>query len=403
MGRVDRVLFVDDEASILTAFKRQLRSFADFSVDTVLSGEKGLELIKEARNTYAVVVSDMRMVGMDGTHFLNQVRSVSPNTVRIMLTGNIDQRTVVEAVNSSNIFRFLNKPCSAEHLAKAINDGREIHHLMVAEKELLQKTLNGSVKVLTDVLALIDPEAFGRGKNLRHLIHEIAPVVGVPSAWDIELAAMLAEIGRVAVPTELTLKLRKGQHLLPEEREILEKVPEYGRDLLSNIPRLERVAQSVYYQNKNFDGSGFPSDELSGEKIPVGARLLRILRGLAESLVDQKDFDEALNLIQQEHGLYDPKMLNLIEEHRKNKSSGTSTEVEERYEITVSELLAGQRILSSVKTKSGILLVAEGAVVSDAMLTRLKNYARFIGLDGPIVVDARIPGKDSGPERGHKV
>ena len=150
-----KILCVDDESNVLQGIKRQLRK--QFHIDVAEGGQKGLEAIT-GNGPYAVVVSDMRMPGMDGAEFLAKVKRCAPQTVRMMLTGNSDQQTAIEAVNKGSIFRFLNKPCSTEDLVAAISDGIEQYRLITVEKEVLEQTLGGSIKILSNVLALASPE-----------------------------------------------------------------------------------------------------------------------------------------------------------------------------------------------------------------------------------------------------
>ena len=116
----NKILFVDDEPPILDGYKRML--YKDFEVDTAVGGELGLATMLE-RGPYSVVISDMRMPGMNGAQFLSQVRQKAPDTVRMLLTGYTDQTAAIAAVNEGNIFRFLTKPCSKEALLDAINVG----------------------------------------------------------------------------------------------------------------------------------------------------------------------------------------------------------------------------------------------------------------------------------------
>jgi DNA-binding NtrC family response regulator len=131
-----RILFVDDEPAFLYGYKLMLRQ--EFEVDTAVGGEQGLASIHD-HGPYAVVVSDMRMPGMNGLEFLTRVRRVSPDTVRMMLTAHTDINTAMEAVNEGNIFRFLTKPCERDVLGKAITAGLVQYRLVTAEKELLEK------------------------------------------------------------------------------------------------------------------------------------------------------------------------------------------------------------------------------------------------------------------------
>jgi ActR/RegA family two-component response regulator len=132
----DKILFVDDEPSVLDGYRRMLHR--DFEVDTATGGEDGLVLVR-GTGPYAVVVSDMRMPGMNGAEFLAQVRQLVPETVRILLTGYSDMNAAIDAVNEGNIFRYLTKPCQKEVLVKAINLSLEQYSTVTAEKMLVKK------------------------------------------------------------------------------------------------------------------------------------------------------------------------------------------------------------------------------------------------------------------------
>jgi FixJ family two-component response regulator len=132
----DKILFVDDEAAVLDGYRRILKEH--FEVSTALSGDEGLAAL-QATGPYAVVISDMRMPGMNGSEFLAQVRSKSPESVRMLLTGHADLDAAIDAVNRGKIFRFLTKPCEKPNLIEAIRGGLEEHRLIAAEKEVLRK------------------------------------------------------------------------------------------------------------------------------------------------------------------------------------------------------------------------------------------------------------------------
>ena len=136
----EKTLFVDDDPNILAAFNRYLRN--EFTFETASSGQDGLNILEE-KGPFAVVVADMRMPNMDGVVFLKKVKENYPNTVRIMLTGNADMQTAVNAVNEGNIFRFLTKPASKEIIINAVTAALEQYRLIMAEKELLEKTFHG--------------------------------------------------------------------------------------------------------------------------------------------------------------------------------------------------------------------------------------------------------------------
>ena len=104
-----KILLVDDDRNILSGYQRVLRKA--FDLETALGGEEALRLLT-MDGPFSLVVADMQMPGMSGLELLDKAQTVSPDTIRIMLTGNTDQKTAADAVNQGQVFRFLTKPCS---------------------------------------------------------------------------------------------------------------------------------------------------------------------------------------------------------------------------------------------------------------------------------------------------
>ena len=127
------ILCVDDEREILNAFQRSLRKKAD-RILTASSGEEGLALLEE--HAPGVIVSDMRMPGMNGTEFLNRVLEFAPHAFRILLTGHADMEAAISAINKGEIHRYLHKPWDADELRQAIEQGFERHQLIRANLSL---------------------------------------------------------------------------------------------------------------------------------------------------------------------------------------------------------------------------------------------------------------------------
>jgi DNA-binding NtrC family response regulator len=193
----EKILLVDDDPLILEGHKRSLSR--EFLLETALGPVQALKLVTD-NGPYALVVSDMRMPEMDGIHFLTQVKSVSPDTVRVMLTGYADIETAMSAINEGNIFRFLTKPCSREIMARTLTAGLVQYRLITAEKQLLEQTLSSSIQVLTEVLSLVNPAAFSRAERARRYIHHIVTVMNLGNPWQYEVAAMMSQLGCVTLP-----------------------------------------------------------------------------------------------------------------------------------------------------------------------------------------------------------
>src|SRR3984957_2922022 len=242
MSREDlpRILCVDDEPRVVDGLAVQLRR--DYQVLTAHSGQDALRILKEGAQP-TVIVSDMRMPGMDGAALLKHVRQLYPDITRILLTGETARDAAVAAVNEGQIFRFLTKPCATETLRAAIDAGVMQHRLVTAERVLLQETLVGCIKALVDILAITNPVAFGRATRLRRLSVELAGALEIKGFWQLEAAAMLSQIGFISLPTELVEKLYYGKRLTPEEKILAEGAPQVAQNLLGRIPRMEPVLE----------------------------------------------------------------------------------------------------------------------------------------------------------------
>jgi response regulator RpfG family c-di-GMP phosphodiesterase len=385
-GMNRKVLCVDDDANILSGYQRSLRR--QFQIETAQGGEAGLGMM-EARGPYGVVVADMQMPGMNGVEFLNQVQQRFPDTVRIMLTGNADQKTAVDAVNTGHVFQFMNKPCPAETLATALENGLKQYHLITAEKELLENTLNGAVKVLTDVLSMTDPKSGGVVQKLREYVKAFAESHNIEKPWELELAGMLSQIGYASIPVPVLYKWRGGLNLTYAEKLMVERAPEIGASLIAKIPRLENVARIVLYQNKNFDGSGFPDDSVAAQEIPAGSRILKVLLELIQHEAKGETIASALAAMQSEPQRYDPQVLASISMGFDVfiPQTGAAAEATSLL-IHLKDLKVGQTIAQDVESSDGSVIATAGTRVNDMVLVTLNNFARLGGVREPFRIAA---------------
>ncbi|MFA6543871.1 MAG: HD domain-containing phosphohydrolase [Limisphaerales bacterium] len=374
----ERILCVDDEPNLLAGIQRTLRK--QFQLETAPGGEAALALL-EKDGPVAVIVSDMRMPGLSGLQLLAQVKERWPDTVRVMLTGNADQQTAIDAVNEGSIFRFLTKPCPPETLATAFTAGLAQHRLITAERELLEKTLNGSVGLLTEMLSVLDPVQFGRCQVLRDQARAVAGKLNLADGWEVEMGAMLHGIGRVTLPPEVAARARADASLSEAERTMIRRLPEAASNLLAHVPRLEPVARIVLFQDKHYDGSGFPIDTTAGRDIPAGARLLKILIDLKALEERGRSRRDSLLTLRERAGFYDPDYLEAVAEVL---APGASRPV---LAIPFRDLRAGHILVAEVVTRDGMPLISGGNRVTPGLLQRLHNFSDTSGLREPIYVE----------------
>lgn len=389
-----RVLCVDDEPNVLSGYQRVLRQH--FEIKTAPGGPEALETLRSS-DPFAVIVSDMRMPGMDGIQFLAIAREAAPDSIRMMLTGNADQKTAIEAVNEGNIFRFLNKPCPPETLAKALEAGINQFHLVQAEKELLEKTLKGSVEVLTSVLALVNPIAFGRASRVQRLASMLAEEVKAEDHWQIDIAALLSQIGCVTVPETTLSKIIAGGEPTLDEARILRSHPKIGHDLLVHIPRLAPVAEIIGEQERRFDGSGSHEGHRIGKEIPLGARILKLAIDYDTLIASGLDKSRSLTTIRGRRGWYDPALVEALV-RRIESDHGLQVRL-----LRIDQLVPGTILDQDVVAANGTLLIARGQEVTESMHRRLGNFSRITGgIPEPIRVITpfgTIPECESHPEQ----
>ena len=364
---LERILFVDDEPKVLDAYRRTLRK--SFAVVTAQSAREALRLL-ESEGPFPVIVSDMQMPEINGVELLTAVKKKYPDTVRLMLTGNSDQKTAVSAINSSDVYRFLNKPCTPENMASAIRAALSHYNLIKAEHKLLEDTVKGSIKALVEILSIVNPKIFGHASTIRNYVVKCADALNITSKWELEAAALLGQIGTVTLPDTMLERVLKGSPLSEDESSLYEKHPETAAQLINKIPRLEGISRTILYQNKGYDGSGKPDDGTAGADIPFGARLLKPVMDLVAGEAAGLSSEEAWARLQLNSKLYDPEILKVIERVIANASEKTIRE------ISVMQLRENMTIASDVVTSTGTLLVKKGQAISHSMVARLINFSR---------------------------
>ncbi|HBA85015.1 MAG TPA: two-component system response regulator [Verrucomicrobia bacterium] len=373
---MDKILFIDDEPSVLDGFRRQLRK--DFDLVTAPGGEEGLKLV-EKEGPFPVIVSDMHMPFMNGIQVLAKARELAPDTVRIMLTGMADLQTAMNAVNQGNIFRFLTKPCSIESLSMALQAGVAQYRLITAERELLEKTLKGSIQAMADILALTNPVAFSRALRLRHYAAQMAKTLNLPNVWQFEVAALLSQVGCVTLPSEVLEKAFAGEALTPQEKEMFDAHPQVGGQLIINIPRLNTIAHMITHQQKPLSGLQLPAAEDASFTAEIGAHILKVAVDF-DLFLSRGMTPERAKGSMADRGGYPPVLmaaLARVETPRLEKSSLV---------VKVGELRNGMILAEDVRARGGGLVVNKDQEVSDTLRQRLKNFV----LQGNIPDEIRV-------------
>ncbi|WP_073616542.1 HD domain-containing phosphohydrolase [Desulfopila aestuarii] len=378
MEKEIKILFVDDEVNVLDSMRRQLRKRYD--IVTALSGREALEKMK-TEGPFAVVVSDMRMPEMDGIQLLKEMKALYPDTVRMMLTGNADQETATEAVNQGQIFRFLTKPCPVALLTTSIALAVRQHRLITAEKQLLDETLNGTVKVLSELLSFAKPTAFSSVSRVRAMAMDIARSLGLSSLWQMDIAVLLSQVGCVTLPDELLSKIYSGVELSAEEEEMYRNHPKIAASLLEHIPRMENVAFIIEHQFKDYSVYAERSEYIEDEdELSLAAQILKAAFAYDMLMFRGKSHEEVIRDMSHQQELYNPRVVKRI---KKVRYDDTSQEV---LSLRVQDLAVGMVVEKEIIAKNGTLLAPRGQELTWPVLQGLVNFSRKVGVKEPIMV-----------------
>jgi putative nucleotidyltransferase with HDIG domain len=316
-GDEARVLLVDDEPLVLEGLRRSVHR--EFVADLASGAEEGLAKLRRD-GPYPVVVSDMRMPGMDGAEFLAEVRTVSPDSIRVMLTGLSDMEIAVRAVNEGQIFRFLTKPVTPGTLLATLRECVAQYHAARLEKGQLKIAIDAleqlDLGTLTALARAIDAKSAwtaGHSERVTNLALKMGHAMGLP-AKSLELmhrGALLHDIGKIGTPPAV---LDKVGRLDPEEMQIMREHVKIGVRILEPIPCFREALPMVAQHHEWFDGSGYPAG-LAGENISLQARIIAVA-DCYDALVSDRPYRkglpkrQALEMMRQNSGTqFDPMII----------------------------------------------------------------------------------------------
>jgi hypothetical protein len=284
------------------------------------------------------------------------------------------------------VFRFLLKPCNSETLLGVIQNGIDQYRLINAEKHLLENTLNATVKVLVNVLGLINPAAQRRAAQIQRYAESGAAVLGLlPGLWQYHLAAMISQLGCITLPPELLARAYGGQALSNEERRLFESHPEIASKLLGTIPRLEAVAGMVAGQMQTPAAGTLDGDPSTWKPEKAGAAILWAAIKFDHHVSQGRIPEQAAQLVNQAAPGLPPAIMQAMVKTLSDDSGLVMTR-----SVTLRDLEIGMTIDADVMSARGIRLVPRGTEVTATVLERLKAVASGVGVAEPIRVSVKV-------------
>lgn len=367
-----KLLCVDDEPQVLEGLKRNL--FEDFEVYTATSGAEALQVLQN-EGPFEVLVCDMRMPQMNGAELLGRARRLNLETTRVLLTGHSDMEAAISAVNEGAIFRFLAKPCPPEVLRTALADAARQYRLLRAERQLLEQTLVGTVRLMTEVLELAAPSAIRRSSHVRAVVGHMVRGLGLEHGWMYETAAVLSQIGCVALPSELVERALASQPLTAQDQKAFAEHPAVAHRLLRRISRLEPVAEIVRLQQADVLAAA-PRDAPHRLGAELLCAALEFDKFLARGFGNRRSLEE----VRRQRLPVRAEVLDTL-----RNFAGLSERQLTRV-VYARELTPAMTLDEDVRTLAGALVVGKGKSIDRVTIERLQRFAAGAGLNEPFRV-----------------
>jgi putative nucleotidyltransferase with HDIG domain len=414
-----RILCVDDEENVLRSLKRLFMS-EDYEVITALSGPEALKQLEGTE--MPVIISDQRMPVMTGARFLEKSREVSPDSIRIILTGHADVEAAINAINLGGAYRYVSKPWNDSELLLVVKEALEKFTLIKENRYLTELTLRQNEELrkwsselefyvqqhtieltkqnkelkrlneklnknLHDILAsmsglieLRNQTVHSHSHNVAALATTIARSMGLDEAATetISTAALLHDIGKIG---ESDLAMTKTvPELSPEEMAEYRKHPVRGQAVIDCIEDLRETGLLVRSHHEWYNGKGFP-DGLKADSIPFGSRIIAIADSFDRMLhYECRSTENALQNIRTMLGSqFDARLFTALEKASKEFFASTAADDDAmESEFTVKDLASGMTLSRDVRTGTGLLLLKKNTILNTK---NIETLARGFHLD----------------------
>ncbi len=402
-----RILCVDDEAQILMSLKRVFRR-SGHKVHTANSAAEGLAYL--ADNEVDVVISDMRMPEMDGHQFLAEVAGKWPHTVRMLLTGYSDMESTIGAINNGSIFRYITKPWDDTDLLMCVERGLENKFLrderdrlesltrhqndelqtlnqsleakvkartleLEKSRQVIESAYDDSIAVFARIIDLREGDAQGRSGHVVEQADAVAKKLELDDTQrkDLQYAAQLHNIGKIGLPDDLIMT--PYEKMEPDQKTLYQQHCTNGEALLMALGPLSKAASIIRSHHEQVGGGGYP-DKLSGEDIPIEARILFVVSEYDDLrsgalLGTPMDSAAAIRYLNSNAGRrYDEKVVNefvLI-----NKDLEESQSVRKELILSIDNVEAGMILAEDVYLRENVLMLRAGQVLTATFIAKYK-------------------------------
>ncbi len=259
--------------------------------------------------------------------------------------------------------------------------GVEQHLLIRAEKEILESTLMGSIKVLADFLNVANPEAFGRSVRIARYVRHVSRKFKLEFPWRLDAAATLSQLGCITLDSDVIQRAFVGIELPVEDQARFDAHPETAMRMLSGIPRLEAVAWMIGQQLKRKIPPEVPNLPASGLKETLlGAKILKIAVAFDGLWMKPVSEEEAIRRLRARRDEFESEMVDALE----GIVFGGGRMENRR--VATRKLATGMVLDQEIRNSQGMLIAAKGQEITRTVLIKLENFFHAGLIDREVAV-----------------
>lgn len=404
------IMLVDDESAILRALSRELKD-VDAEIHIFEGAQAALDNIEEIKPD--VVISDVRMPGMDGIELMEKISTIMPLSERVLLTGYADMDASIGAINKGRVHYYLEKPWDKDQLQRVVDKGirlsqlrkrneyleqltheqntqlqqwnNELEHTVEARTKLLKESYQDSINTFSSMVEQRMHEHQSNSRQVADLCRAIADSLGLKKE-DIQalnFAALMRNVGKIGFSDEL---LSTPYHAMsPEQRKEYQHHPSLSAIALGALKPFKKSVPILANFCENVNGGGYPA-KLRGVEIPMAASILAIASDYYDAMAGYICYPALTShqardwLVENREELYPAAVVDAAIEVLEKLDDVIESIEGEELSVSCHSLTQGMKLTRDLISPTGVLLLNRGTELDDQLISHLIRLERNGGL-----------------------
>ncbi|MGP0630071.1 response regulator [Nitrospina sp. 32_T5] len=379
-----QILVVDDSPEIIDALVEILKN--EYVVKVSTNGPKALDIVF-SRTPPDLILLDIKMPGMDGYQVCQQLKDQLPHKMIpvIFITGSKDEMDEVRALEMGGV-DYIQKPIQSVIIRARVETHLRLQETSSRLESLLSQTLLGSIQLMAQTLSMTNPLAFNQACRIKKLVRRMAEYMQLENIWRFETAALLSNIGCVALPIHLLKKVFKEEIISKSEQALFQSHPAVGADLIRGIPGLDEVAGMVLHQLDPFNPQLHegPPDLL--DPVQLGGQILKVAIAFDMKVFKGERPSEVISVLAGEPHIYSPELIQTLARIEKEMPS------EKEKSVAVKDLHAGMILLQDLVDEEDFRIASAGHAMTQESVQMIRSYHKNKNLKEPLRV--KVAGRE---------